>query len=172
VILDVPTGRILNVYIESPGAGANNTAPVNETTTVIPPTMLNFNAAHDTLLLDLSTVAYGKEPHVIFQTGAGGQEISDREEAATGPHTDVALVQGATSYDINTTAEIRQSIKKNNLDPAGKVEVGTKDGRVTLRGSVGSQAAKDSIGAIAIAAVNLDNVDNQIEVVPPLQAGL
>jgi len=47
------------------------------------------------------------------------------------------------------------------------VDVGTKDGRVTLRGWVESEGDKSRINAIAIAASRLELVDNQLTVGKP-----
>lgn len=161
LVLDVPAGRILNAYISNDDAGMEL-----KYSTVIPPTLLSFKPKHDGLLLDVSKVVYNEEPHVIFQDGSDGQVISSEEQAATGPHTHVALVQGTSYRDINTTSRIYQSIQGGNLE-SWNVEVATLAGRVTLRGTVDNQGTKDSIGACAIAEVKLDNVDNQITVMPP-----
>jgi hypothetical protein len=160
--LDVPHSRILNVSI---------TARVDQTSklkfsTVIPPTLLSFNPKRDELLLDVTKVQYSEEPHVNFEMGASGQVTSTREQAATSPHTDVALVQGTNFHDINTTAKIYSAMEEAKLDNFG-VEVATLQGRVTLRGSVINPGTKVGIGAIAINLVRLDNVDNQIEVKLP-----
>ncbi len=160
--LDVPHGRILNASI--------TTRPDNDSrlrySTVIPPTLLSFAAKRDHLLLDVTKVEYKAEPHVIFEFGASGQVVSSREEAATTPHTDEALVQGTSFLDINTTAKIYQGMEDDHEGTYG-VEVATLHGRVTLRGSVSNPGTKTSIGNIAIAVVRLDNVDNQIYVNSP-----
>jgi sporulation protein YlmC with PRC-barrel domain len=161
LVLDVPNGRILNAFINAGGFGT----PLNYST-VIPPTLLSFNAKRDGLVLDVNKVAYDKEPSVIFQDGVSGQSISFTEQAATGPHTHAPLVQGTSFHDISTTSEIDKSMQTNNLDTWG-VEVATLAGRVTLRGTVNNQGTKDSIGAIAVGLVMLDNVDNQIQVMAP-----
>jgi osmotically-inducible protein OsmY len=93
---------------------------------------------------------------------------SYREQAPTGSHADIALVQGTSARDINTTAFLHKWITDNRLDPEGKVQIGTLDGRVTLRGSVSDEATRSLIGGMAIAEVKLYNVDNQITVAPPL----
>ncbi|HTB63901.1 MAG TPA: PRC-barrel domain-containing protein [Opitutales bacterium] len=161
-VLDVPNGRIINTFINAGGFGT----PLNYST-VIPPTLLSFNEKRTGLVLDVSKVAYDKEPSVIFQNGGSGEVVGYREQAAVGPHTDVALVQGTNFEDINATAEIYKSIRANKLD-IWKVEVATRAGRVTLRGNVNNQGTKESIGALAIAVVKLENVDNQIQVMAPI----
>jgi sporulation protein YlmC with PRC-barrel domain len=170
LVLDVPNGRITSAYINADTFGE----PL-EYSTMISPTLLSFNAKRNALVLDVSKVEYKEEPQVIFQENANGEVISDRQETGAGPQTGVAetggsLVQGTSSRDINTTAQIYQSIQGNNLDSAG-VEVATLAGHVTLRGDVGTQNIKDSINTIAVTVVKPDNVDNQIVVKSP-QASL
>jgi sporulation protein YlmC with PRC-barrel domain len=160
--LDVPDGRILNAFISVSKLGTNF-----QYDTVVPPMLLSFNAAQDGLLLDVAKVSYSDEPRVILENGAGDQITSFREQAAHGPRVNVALVQGTSFRDINTSLKIYQAIQAANLEQWG-VEVATLEGRVTLRGNVESSATKVSIGAIAIALARLENVDNQIEVgLPP-----
>jgi hypothetical protein len=164
LVLDVPHGLILNAYISSIELGA----PL-KFSTVIPPTALSFNAKRDHLLLDVTKVEYAHEPHVIFETGASGQVTGSREQAATTPHTDEPLVQGTSYSDITTTSKIYNSMQDQKLDTFG-VEVATLQGRVTLRGLVENPGTKVGVGAIAIDLVRLDNVDNQIKVMPPSMA--
>jgi sporulation protein YlmC with PRC-barrel domain len=159
--LDMANGRIINASITTRlDADARL-----RFSTEIPATLLSFNAKRDHLLLDVTKVEYKEEPHVIFEFGAAGQVVSSREEAATGPATGMALVQGTSFRDVNTTAKIYQAMQDDKLDTFG-VEVATLDGRVTLRGSVDNQGVKDGIGKDAITVVRLDNVDNQINVKP------
>jgi sporulation protein YlmC with PRC-barrel domain len=163
LVLDVPNGRIVNAYINSNVLGS----PL-KFSTVIPPTLLTFDAKRDHLLLDVTKVEYKEEPHVMFETGPGGETTGSFEQDATTPHTDLPLVQGTSYRDINTTAQIYNSMKEANLDTYG-VEVATLAGRVTLRGNVESPGTKVGVGAIAINLVRIDNVDNQIEVTQPTQ---
>ncbi len=158
LVLDVPNGRIVNVYINAQNFGA----PL-KFSTVIPPTMLSFKPNGQGLLLDVTKAAYETEPNVIFQYGAAGQVISSREQNASSSPTNVALVQGTSFRDIGITQKIDAAIQAGHLDTWG-VEVATLNGRVTLRGTVNNQGTKDSIGAQAIAVASLDNVDNQIVV--------
>ena len=160
VVLDVPHGLIINAYISS----IELDGPL-KFSTVIPPTSLTFNAKRNGLLLDVTKVQYAHEPHVIFETGASGQVTGSREQTATGPHTDVALVQGTSYRDITTTSKIYNAMQQASLDTYG-VEVATLQGRVTLRGTVDNPGTKVSIGSLAIDLVKLDNVDNQINVTP------
>ena len=165
LVFNVPQGRITNAFLNTDNFGE----PL-KFSTAISPSLLSFNAKHNGLILDISKVEYKEEPQVIFQDGSAGQVVAVREETTPGPQIGGALVQGTNSRDINTTAQIYQSMQGNNLDSAG-VEVATLGGRVTLRGDVSSQNLKDSINAIAVAVVKKANVDNQI-VVKSSQAAL
>ncbi len=167
IVVDVPSGLILNTFIE-----ADHFNAAIKYSTIIAPTLLSFNAKHDGLVLDVSKVTYAEEPHVIFQSGAGGQPISYRSQADPNEKVAVVLVQGTSSHDINLTAQIYKSIQEGNLDVNGMVEVATLKGRVTLRGPVVKQETKDSIGNIAGAAANPGNVENDIVVSSPTQASL
>jgi sporulation protein YlmC with PRC-barrel domain len=179
--LDVPNGRILNVFLVDSYRDAGK--PLTFATDLTP-SMLSLNAADDGLILDMSKTAYKEEPHVIFQNGGGGPPSTFADgkngggvnsytvQPATSSPASPAPVQGTSSSDINTTAAIYKSIQSGNLDAANKVEVATLDGRVILSGTVNTQATKDSIGAIAVGVVNPDNVNNQIVVLSQAQASL
>jgi sporulation protein YlmC with PRC-barrel domain len=172
LVLDVANGRILNTFVSVSRLGDSFTYQ-----TVIPPMLLSFNARRDGLLLDVSKVPFANEPRVIFEDDSVGEVSSFVEQPTKGPRTDVALVQGTSFRDVNITSEIYQSMKDGKLDTFG-VEVATLEGRVTLRGNVANPATKANIGAIAIGLVRLDNVDNQIQlmpqtaVLPPAQSSL
>jgi len=167
LVLDVPNGRILNVFIVADSIGA-----ALQYSTVIAPTLLTFNTKRDGLLLDVSKVSYDEQAHVVFQNGAGGQAITYREQPAEEMQASTELKQGTSSGDINTTAQIYSSIQSSKLDINEMIEVATLKGKVTLRGPVSSQVIKDRIGAIAIAATSAAKVENQITVTPSAQASL
>ncbi len=156
--MDLPTGRILSVHLTV----RNGQDPLI-TSNVISPTMLSYNAAHDSLLLDVTKGQYSQQPHIIFEPGAGLQTADSVEQPATSSPT-MLLAQGTSYRDRSTTALLNNKIQAYDLAPNGQVEVGTQDGRVTLRGTVASQGAKDNIGNLAVNTVRLTNVDNQIVV--------
>jgi sporulation protein YlmC with PRC-barrel domain len=170
LVVDLPNGKILNVYVQvAPASGVDG---VSYFSTIIPPTMFTYGANHRRLRLDLSKVQYAEQPQIVFQFGASGQVTGSAEQTATTPPTDVALVQGSNWSDVHTTSEIYLAIQVSKADTAERVEVGTINGRVTLRGPVDNQADKDRIAGIAVANVHLDNVDNQMVVTPQPQAAL
>lgn len=78
--------------------------------------------------------------------------------------------QSQSSEDIRITAEIRRAIlEDSNLSMNAKnCKIMTdRQGVVTLRGPVKSQAEKDSIGAKALAVAGVSRVDNQLEIETP-----
>jgi sporulation protein YlmC with PRC-barrel domain len=157
--LDIAKGRILSVIVLAPGNF--------KTKTVIPAMALSFNDKRDELLLDSTKIEYRDEPRYVFTAAAHGQDAYSEEESYQGKRTRVALEQGGSYRDVDLTVRIRKDIRTAKLN-ARNVQVGTMDGRVTLRGWVASADDKTRIGDIAIAASRLEVVDNQITVGKPV----
>lgn len=155
--LDISKGRILNVGVVSPG--------FIKTQSLVPPTALSFNPAHDTLVLDQSQTEFDAQPQQVTTVAANGQEATTQEEPYKGPRTNVRLEQGRSYRDIDRTALITRNLRAAKITGLSVI-VGTVDGRVTLRGSARSEADKLRAGAIAIAASRVEVVDNQLNVVP------
>lgn len=155
--LDIPKGRILSVIVLAPGNF--------KTKTVIPATALTFNSTRDGLLLDDTKLEYANEPRFVFTEAAFGNDAHSKQEVYKGARTSVALEQGNSYRDVDRTVLINKEIRAAKLN-SRNVQVGTVDGRVTLRGQVNSEAEKRQIGAIAVAASRLELVDNQITVGP------
>ena len=159
--LDIPGGRILNVIVLAPGNF--------KTKSIIPAMALSFNATRDALLLDDTKLEYADEPRYIFTEAAFGNEAYSHEESYKGPRTAGALEQGSSYRDVDRTVRINQDIRAAKIN-GRHVEVGTINGRVTLRGWVNTNEDKLRIGEIAIAASRLELVDNQITVGKPIAA--
>jgi sporulation protein YlmC with PRC-barrel domain len=159
--LDIPKGRILSVVVLAPGNF--------KTKSIIPAMALRFNEARDGLVLDESKVAYADEPRYVFTEAQFGNEAMSEEESYEGPHTSVALEQGRSYRDIDRTVLINKGIRAANINHRN-VQVGTINGRTTLRGWVDTEDDKRRIGEIAIAASHLEVVDNQITVGKPVTA--
>ena len=89
------------------------------------------------------------------------RNVRDRNDRSLTP-----LNQGNSKADVATTAQIRKEIiATKDMSVNGKnVKVITIDGRVTLRGPVGTSEEKRLIGEIASNLVQVANVDNQLEV--------
>lgn len=156
--LDIAKGRILNVIILAPGNF--------ETKSIVPAVALDYNAKRDGLLLDDTKREFADEPRYIYTPAAFGQAAYYHRESYTGPKTYVALEQGGSYRDIDTTVLINREIRAAKVN-GRNVEVGTKDERVTLRGWVYTEEDKRRIGEIAIAAARVELVDNQITVGKP-----
>jgi hypothetical protein len=161
--LDIPTGRIHNVIISQ---GGNY-----QTRSIVPAMALSFNGKRDALVLDDTKAQFDAEPRYVFtaSTVVGLPDTSE-QEAYSGPRTDVALVQGNSYRDVDRTVLINQNIRAAKIN-ARNVEVGTINGRVTLRGWTATEDERRHIGEIAIAASSLEVVDNQITVGQPNAAG-
>jgi len=159
VTLDIPKGRILTVIILAPGNF--------KTKSVVPAMALSFNNARDGLLLDDSKTEYADEPRYVLTDAAFGHSAHYQEESYAGPHTTVALEQGDSYLDMDRTIRINKDIRTAKIN-GRNVQVGTINGRVTLRGWVHTEDDKRRIGEIAIAASRLEVVDNQIVVGKPI----
>ncbi len=160
--LDIPKGRILNVIVLAPGNF--------KTKSIIPAMALSFNPARNALLLDETKMEYADEPRYVFNEAAYGQDATFKRESYTGPRTSVALEQGSSYRDIDITVAINRNIRNAKIN-GRNVDVGTNNGRVTLRGWVNTADDKERIGAIAVAAATqLELVDNQITVGKPVTA--
>jgi hypothetical protein len=156
--LDIPKGRILNVIILAPGNFM--------TKSIVPAMALDFNATRDGLLIDDTKKEFADEPRYIYTPAQYGQDAYYHRESYKGPRTAVALEQGDSYRDIDRTVLINRNIRTAKIN-GRNVQVGTLNGRVTLRGWVYTEDDKRRIGEIAIAAARLEVVDNQIYVGKP-----
>ncbi len=159
--LDITHGKIRSVVIIAPGN--------LKTKSVVPAVALSFNASHDELRLDDSKVEFRDEPRYVITEAGFGQEASYKEESYKGPRTLDELEQGGSYLDVDTTVRINREMRAAKVDRK-HVEVGTINGRVTLRGQVATAEDKKRIGDIAIGATRLELVDNQITVANPVSA--
>ena len=157
-IWDIPKGRILNVIVIAPGNF--------KTKSIIPATALSFNAGRDALLLDDSKMEFSDEPRYVFTEAAFGNDAYYEEETAKRPPGSVALEQGSRYRDVDRTVRINKEIRAAKIN-GRHVQVGTINGRVTLRGWVNTDEDKRRIGEIAIANTLPEIVDNQITVGRP-----
>lgn len=156
--LDIAKGRILNVIILAPGNF--------QTKRVVPAMALRFNAERDALLLDDTKAEFADEPAYVFTAAGLGQDAYSEEEAYSGPRTQIALAQGKSYRDIDRTVLINKNIRLAKID-GRHVQVGTFNGRTTLRGWVNTESDKQQINDIAVAAARLEVVDDQVTVGQP-----
>lgn len=176
VIFDLWTAYVYHVVVLPPGHAQEKK--------VIQSRALRYNAARDGLLLDVSAQAFRDEPRFRWtQDGKGGfqqesfvnrsvaanDRVNTRQNVQAGDaRTYTPLAQGADFRDVDKTYRIYQAMR---ADPglsanARNVEVGTLNGRTTLRGHVNSEAEKLAIGRIASHAGLPENVSNLLEVRP------
>jgi sporulation protein YlmC with PRC-barrel domain len=156
--LKITDGRILNVIVLAPGK--------LKTKSVIPAMALSFNERRDALLLDDSKIVYGNEPRYIFVVTGKNNDRESEEEAYSGAHTSVALVQGASDRDVDLATLIEKNIRAAKL--AGlQLEVSADNGRVTLRGTARTVEDRGQVDEIAVSAARVENVDNQVLVAAP-----
>jgi len=155
VAFDVSTGRVLHVIVRTPGF-------YNERR-VIPSMALRCNAVRNGLVLDDTAAEFADEPRVAHTDAGNGQPAFASQESYQGPKTSEALEQGGSYRDADRSKLIKRKISAAKLE-SSHVEVGTLNGRVTLRGWVQTAADRDLVGEIAIQASRVELVDNQITV--------
>lgn len=184
-LYNLSAGRVRHVIVLARGLG--------QTRRVIPARALRFNPAHDTLYLDVSTQAFEDEPRFRWTDGGGSdipREIYADYEQETYSNRIVGandgadtrqnfrdgtakiytpLAQGVSNYDMDKTRRIYAAMRADARlsRNAQNVEVGTLNGRVTLRGHVNTEEGKRLIGEIAAMAGRPESVSNLLEVRPP-----
>jgi len=86
-----------------------------------------------------------------------------------GDHGEVTVEQqGKSRSDIEITRKIRRAVvmKKSLSGYAQNVKIITRNGHVTLKGAVRSEAEKNIINEKALRIAGSGNVTNDLEVVP------
>ena len=102
---------------------------------------------------------------------ATNDSVNTRQNVQEGTaNTYIPLVQGTSFSDVDITRKIYSAMQADTSlsQNAKNVEVGTRNGRITLRGHVNSEAGKRVIGKIAATAGSPENVSNLLEVRPTL----
>lgn len=89
----------------------------------------------------------------------------ERAEERAGTELD-ALDQGNSEIDLDLTQRVRRAVMDDDSlsFKAKNVQIITRDGHVTLRGTVKTPEEKAAIGKAAIAAAGAAHVTNQLEV--------
>ena len=184
LILDLSSGHIVAVIVSSGGFMGMGGAY-----SAVPPSAFSFNEETNALQLDVSKEMLARSPHFTssqwpdlsqpsytagvyrsyqvqpyFKEDADntGRNVRDRNSQNLTP-----MDQGNSQADISATAQIRKEILAdgNMSINAKNCKIITRDGRVTLRGPVNNEDEKNRIAEIANRAVQVGNVDNQLEVV-------
>lgn len=187
LLVDLSSGRIVAVVVSTGGF-----LGIGDELSAVPPSAFRFTTDQDFLQLDTTKEVLAKAPHFqaqqwpdfaeptyssgvyrayqvepYFTTGTSpdhtARDNRDRDDQALTP-----LDQGNSKADVAATAQIRKEIYANKelSVNAHNVKVITLNGRVTLRGPVGSVDEKRVISEIADRAVGAANVDNQLVVKP------
>jgi len=173
---DMARGYVVHVIVLAPRLSlARN---------IIPARALRFNAAHNALCLDVSTQAFQNEPRFRYLNGepgdykqekysntgvAANEGVNTRQNVQEGTvSTYTPLAQGASFRDVDKTYRIYAAIRADASlsQNAQHIEVGTLNGRTTLRGHVNTEEGKRVLGEIAANAGRPENVSNLIEVRP------
>ena len=97
------------------------------------------------------------------QTAADNTKVNTRDRAAGAVTADQ---QKETAADRDLTRRIRQSVvgDKSLSTYAHNVKIVTRDGQVTLKGPVNSEAEKQAIAKKATAAAGAGRVTNEITI--------
>lgn len=93
----------------------------------------------------------------------GSTEVNDRDRDGA----DITpMDQGNGEIDLDLTQRIRKGVMgEDSLSFGAKnVKIITRDGHVTLRGTVNSASEKDTINKIAVTHAGVGHVTNQLEV--------
>ena len=117
------------------------------------------------MLLAIAPIAQADDtPAPNKQADNSAQNVRDRPIDATTP-----LQQGESESDLSATKRIRKGViaDKSLSVNAHNIKIITRDGKVTLRGPVNSEAEKKTIIAIASNVVDPSAIDNQIDVKVP-----
>lgn len=183
LVVDLSGGRVVEVILASGGF-----LGIKDELSAVPPQAFHLNPAQDMLTLDVTRESLKNAPH--FKPRDWRDSVNDSMSLAVvykaynvapyfTPGSTDTIVQNAaprgamlpansadTQNDAVITARIQQLIlAANGLSPdARRVEVTSKDGRVTLRGLAASEKEKKQLGELAATVVAAGRVDNQIEV--------
>jgi hyperosmotically inducible protein len=97
-------------------------------------------------------------------TVAAGKQVGDKTEDAAEKTTEAAKTVGAKADDATTTSAIKMKFAADNTVDASHINVDTKDGNVTLTGTVKSQAEADKAVALAKSVEGVKRVTPRLTV--------
>lgn len=169
ISMDIPKGRITRIvvlfaddFFKTPEAeGAVVSPDTFDVRCVVPSTVLRLNATGDGVVIDSTKLEFAKQPRLTQTEPNFNNRGTTTEEVYQGPRTAFALEQGTSEFDMELTATIKKAIREAKIN-ARRVQIGTLDGRVTLRGSTATDADRTRIAMIAVLASRLEVVDNQM----------
>jgi sporulation protein YlmC with PRC-barrel domain len=177
LMMDLSKGQIVHVVATTAAMGGAKNA-------VIQARDLQFNAAHNGLVLDRTLAEFAGEPQLKWHGGSkesfqqetyvnrevqADKGLHSRQSAQEGLVRNATVMEEGESFrDEQKTRLIKQRIQ---ADPAlsahaKHVEVVTLHAQTTLRGHVNTLEGKRRIGEIAAKAGRPENVSNLIEIRP------
>jgi osmotically-inducible protein OsmY len=112
----------------------------------------------------------GQQPTATLSAPAASDsneaDNTKRNSAEENKDTDTAEKQSNNKDDVALTQKIRQEVVKDgSLSMNAKnIKITVREGKVMLRGPVGNQQEKDTIGAKAGQIAGTNQVNNQLEV--------
>lgn len=137
-------------------------------TTRLVPLMTTTLAAALALAATAASAGLAPPLHLVAATGKAmentGRNVRDKAGATATPED-----QKESKADVKITAAVRQAVvaDKNLSVNAHNVKIITRDGAVTLRGPVESQAESLRLQELAKAARGVVRVDNQLDIKAP-----
>jgi len=190
LVIDLSAGRVVEVILAESGF-----LGMERELSAVPPQAFHWNADNSALTLDTTKDALRAAPHFkasqwgyayepesiaavyrnykvpVYFAGTAGMENGAQNVRERTDEGVTALERG-NAEDVKITEQIRQSLQSNTATSAdaANVTVITMDGKVTLRGTVGTEEEKRMIGDTAAKSVSADRVDNQITVKAPVPA--
>lgn len=97
-------------------------------------------------------------------TEAGAKEVGDKTEDVGSAVADKAEDAGNKVQDASITAAVKMKLANDETVSASKIDVDTRDGMVTLTGSVSSQTEADRALELARSVSGVKMVHNNLTV--------
>jgi predicted regulator of Ras-like GTPase activity (Roadblock/LC7/MglB family) len=177
LVVDLSSGRVAEVIVATGGF-----LGIKDELSAVPPQAFRYDPDKGNLTLDTTRDAMKNAPH--FKPGDWKNSVSDEVSLSAvykaynvpayfGPGSSDTTMQnsvpingGVAQSDAAITDRIQGLIQRTEglSANARAVVITTKDGRVTLQGTVDSEKEKNQLGELAANVVSADHVNNQIQV--------
>ena len=100
----------------------------------------------------------------IDRSAEAGREVREGAREAARDTSTAVMGAGARIDDAQITTQVKTGLSTDRDLSAGQIDVDTKDGVVTLKGTAPTVAAKARAGDIARNVKDVKSVDNQLQV--------
>jgi len=166
LVLDLSAGRVNEVILSSGGF-----LGINSELTALPSQSFVYDPSQGKLKLEMTPESLKNAPH--FKSGEWRENLASQVDYAPGmaQSNDQKPVHPGKSPatladDATITTQIQQKIRTTDglSDSARNVQVDTRNGKVTLNGTVDKESDKQQLTEIAAGVVPVENVDNQVVV--------